>query len=151
MLADQKVQATDMKICSYCFCEKPKINFHKNNKNKDGLQSRCKECSTSAVKKWQQDYPDKVNIKNAIWKKTNKIWLTPKAKTYTRERSARRRTQTPKWADRDLILNFYLCCPEKCHVDHIIPLKGKFVSGLHVLNNLQYLPAQENLQKGNRY
>lgn len=37
------------------------------------------------------------------------------------------------------------------HVDHIIPLKGTLVSGLHIWNNLRVIPKQLNLAKGNYY
>lgn len=38
----------------------------------------------------------------------------------------------------------------KWEVDHVIPLCGKIVSGLHVWNNLQVIPLQHNRSKGNK-
>ena len=49
------------------------------------------------------------------------------------------------------IRKFYKECPEGMVVDHIIPLQGKRVSGLHVIWNLQYLTPAQNMSKGNKY
>ncbi len=65
-------------------------------------------------------------------------------------RKGRLRDATPLWANLPAIRQLYVNCPVGYHVDHVIPLRGKNVSGLHVLENLQYLPAKENLQKSNK-
>ena len=71
---------------------------------------------------------------------------------------AKRRAQqlkaTPKWLTPEhweQINKMYSERPEGYHVDHIIPLLGKNVRGLHVPWNLQYLPAEDNLRKTNRH
>lgn len=58
--------------------------------------------------------------------------------------------RTPSWADMNSIKEFYANCPDGYHVDHILPLRGNNISGLHVLANLQYLKAEDNMKKGNK-
>lgn len=59
--------------------------------------------------------------------------------------------RTPIWAQLHKIKEVYIKCPPDMEVDHIIPLKGELVSGLHVHNNLQYLYPVDNHIKNNKY
>ena len=59
--------------------------------------------------------------------------------------------QRPSWADMKKIREIYFNRPAGHHVDHVIPLRGRLVCGLHVENNLQYLSAAENMKKHNTF
>lgn len=72
------------------------------------------------------------------------------ARHNARLRQVSQAQRTPAWADLNVIREIYRLCPEGHHVDHVIPLNGKTVSGLHVEYNLQYLTAAENVRKSNR-
>lgn len=81
------------------------------------------------------------------WQKEN----VGKVRGYKKTNILKRKFRVPAWADLQAINFFYECCPAGCHVDHTIPMNGQMVSGLHVAENLQWLPASENLVKGNSY
>lgn len=73
------------------------------------------------------------------------------------KRKAAKVSATPAWADPDKIVVFYQKAREltqtdgvERHVDHIVPLQGERVCGLHCEDNLQILTAAENLAKNNR-
>lgn len=72
-------------------------------------------------------------------------------RAYQAAREASKIMATPRWADLGVIKRIYEACPSGHHVDHIIPLKHHLVCGLHVPENLQYLPAVENIRKKNRF
>ena len=69
----------------------------------------------------------------------------------TNKRRAAKLNAIVGWTNLEAIKEIYKNCPKGYHVDHIVPLQGKNVCGLHVENNLQYLPASENISKGARY
>lgn len=73
-------------------------------------------------------------------------------------RRSRKLCATPKWADAKAILEIYklaeqltLATGTKHEVDHIVPLQGRNVCGLHVENNLRVVTVTENRRKFNKH
>ncbi len=113
------------------------------------------------LKDYQKQYCEKNKEKRNAYAKQWRIFNQEKLNAQTARRRAARIQRTPAWLtddQRQMIENFYFQAKMleietgiKHHVDHIIPLRGKNVSGLHVPENLRVISAKENLTKNNRY
>lgn len=110
---------------------------------------------------WRKNNPENLRKLLSEYRNKNKTRLSEYYKewrsknravynSYQKSRKNRVKQSTPKWADLKAIRQFYFNCPAGFHVDHIIPITGELVCGLHILGNLQYLSAIDNLKKGNR-
>ena len=67
-------------------------------------------------------------------------------------RRAAKLNATPSWVDYDAIHEIYVnAAMLSMTVDHVVPLKGKNVCGLHVPWNLQLMSKAENSKKHNRH
>lgn len=168
-----------MKVCTRCRkkLEKTIENFPYRNKERGWFSSWCHTCHAEhyqiPVIKEQRLLSQKVYRAKKV-KFCTKCRETERAfgKRYceacakeTRREIKRRekalmkdrlKKAMPKWANTFFIQEIYALARLRTklfdlifHVDHIIPLRGKLVCGLHVENNLQILPEKENLRKSN--
>lgn len=80
-----------------------------------------------------------------------KHWLNPRDPSRLTEGHTQR--QLPAWFEheRKAINEFYSNCPEGYEVDHLTPINGIGVTGLHCLSNLTYLPTKVNRMKKNHF
>lgn len=127
---------------------RPKL-YHTEEERRESKKRNQKKYISNPEKKQQQLLANKKTQSERFkrWQQNNKYKVREKAAL---ERAIRLQ-RMPKWADIGAIKEFYKNCPDGYHVDHIIPLRGKTVSGLHIVENLQYLTSEENLKKGNNY
>jgi 5-methylcytosine-specific restriction endonuclease McrA len=136
---------------------------------------RYKYCSPKCKDTFNKSKPEYKQARNLYAKKKNsenpearklrdkKRYLENREQFY--ESNAKRRYKirdrsTPKWDEELTSFVFQeaqrlrklrdACTGIEWHVDHIIPVSGNDVSGLHVWNNFAVIPKVDNLRKGNK-
>lgn len=153
-----------LKTCSRCKQEKSTKKFNSHRKTKDNLSPSCKDCHNLLTRSWYKRNKEKKLKSNKKWRQENREhWNKIRYNTYWADPDKYRKLSLEQHSYKNRIyksrisylfkkdlIEFYRNRPVGFHVDHIVPLKGKDFCGLHVPWNLQYLPARENLSKGNR-
>jgi len=168
----------ETKVCNRCLVNKPLAHFSPNKTKPQGVKYSCKPCSAKEAKLRRKEIPltkeqkEAAKARSSAWRELNptrakqiKAISVAKKPYVKRAAAARYRASkngaTPSWLTEEQkqeIQNFYrlkddviLISGELYHVDHIVPLKGDTVCGLHVPWNLQLLPSDLNCRKSNTY
>lgn len=123
--------------------------------NRDAINTARREKASAnpgARKEQSRAYWERHSEKVLAKNKANRPKFLGRDNHLSRLKKARKIQATPAWADIESIKALYIEAARlQQHVDHVIPLKGKLVSGLHVLNNLQLLEPVLNMQKNNSF
>lgn len=152
-------------------CEKDRLAKHylKNKTEVLERQRKRREENVESLSEYHKKYytKNKVRIdgKNKRWAVENREKSREIANAWRRRNlekcaalQTRRRSACPVWQNPEDILIFYKVSKDltaitgvKFHVDHIVPINGKSVCGLHVPWNLCVIRAEDNIKKGNRF
>ena len=138
--------------CKVCLAEKAKV-YRKNKELTEAQKERARKASAE----WRKQNPEWNKRIKQEWAVLNRDKRNAAGKRYEQRKNKR----TPSWLTEEHhkeIHTFYWLAQDlkkvtgsTYHVDHIVPLNGKHVCGLHVPWNLQILPEDLNLSKGAVY
>jgi hypothetical protein len=133
--------------------ERKEINKLRHIKYKEENKDKWLE----SKKKWRDNNKEKESLIGKRWREAH----PEKCRAYVMNRIAAKMQRTPIWLTQEqkiLIEQLYADAKRleietgvKHHVDHILPMRGKKVSGLHVPENLRIVTAKDNMTKSNRY
>ena len=143
------------KQCSRCQITKPFSDFLRRAAAHDGLTAACGGCLREVKK---TDYLLKDREKTLARVKQNKQDRFERDPAYKRAfylwGTTKKRTKIPPWVS---ITDFVPICRKalklgpEYEIDHVVPLKGKLVCGLHVPQNLRVVLRKTNQTKRNKF
>ena len=147
--------------CKVCESERCKAKFERRRERHLAKAKKWREenpdANKAAVQAWRESNPERTAAMYRDWAQRNR----DKVNATWMRRDAAKKNRTPSWLTVDdhwMIEQAYDIAAKRTqvlgiqfHVDHIVPLQGKTVSGLHVPWNLQVIPAKLNQQKSNRF
>ena len=126
-------------------CIKTKIWYLKNKeevlKKKSEYHLKNREKILSYQKKWRKENTEKTAFLTSLFR-AKKKQRTPPWVTKQMRDLMKQEYELAKWASSVIGVKF--------HVDHIVPLQGETVSGLHVPWNLRVIPSTQNISKRNK-
>lgn len=137
----------NLRRCTKCNNILDKSNFYIAANKNSGLRDKCIACDNAANKIHRELNKEHYKAaKHQHYLNNKSLYVSKDAK-----RRAVKVNALTAWANIEEINLIYKYCPVGYHVDHLIPLQGLLVCGLHCEHNLQYLPASDNLAKGNKF
>ena len=132
-------------------------NIEKERERKKKYLEENREKIYDYNREWRNSNKQKVYEYNLKHRKSNMVYYSYKQSL----RYHQKNRATPPWLTDDQkkqIMDIYnlrdecrILTGDEYHVDHIVPIKGENVCGLHVPWNLQILPSDINLSKSNRF
>lgn len=136
--------------------------YYEENKDKISEQSAAYRLENydriqERKRKYREENKERLRKDQRTWKQANK----GKVLENVQFRKLKKKNATPIWLtkeDRRKMREMYETAQlytevlgEPFHVDHIVPISHPLVCGLHVPDNLQILPASENIEKSNKF
>lgn len=150
-----KREVPDKTVCKPCRAKQHRAKYNAAHAGESYAANRSERLAYQAA--WKKDNADKVAAyRKTSYARNRQAWLIS-----ARQREHAQAQRTPAW---DAELTAFICAEAvdlrlrrdeatgvQWEIDHVIPLRGKRVSGLHVWNNLRVIPKAQNRQKHNAF